>query len=213
MTDFQWLTMGVSVTGAIASWAAFVFQRVKTRDDRAIEMGQKWSELGAKRELFWTALREAYRGYMAAVPHAPESLDALIGAAGVPPDLYPRNGRDLRLWPNENASRLGADQRLMWEFVSLVYPPRQGRDGKVTDFSSIGQQLAAQFHEARGAHAHFWKSWASVSSMRHLRRQYASARLQVILLCWLEIALVQWTQDAGEGNTPLFRFAQKVSCR
>jgi len=211
MTGFEWLAMGVSVTGAVASWGAFVFQRVKTRDDRTIEMGQKWSELGVKRELFWTALREAYCNFRNDNPYAPESLDALIGAAGAPPDLYPRGGRDLRLWPNENASKLGTDQRLMWEFVSQVYPSQQGQQGKITDYSSISPQLAIQFHEARGAHAHFWKNWASVVSMRYLCRHYASARLQVVLLCWLEIALVHWTQDAGEGKTPLFRFAQKVS--
>ncbi len=70
MTDYQWLTMAVSVTGAVASWSAFVFQRVKTRQDRAIELQQKWSELGAKRELFWTTLREV----LALLAGHPESL-------------------------------------------------------------------------------------------------------------------------------------------
>ena len=211
MTNFQWLTMAVSLAGAVASWTAFVFQRVKIRQDRAIEMGQKWSALRGKRELFWTTLRDAYGKFRSMSPRAPESLDALITAAGVPPDLYPRNRRDLRHWPNESASKLGPDQRLMWEFVSQVYPPRQGRDGNVTDYSSIGTGRAVLFHEARGAHAHFWKDWAAVMPMSYLCRHYASARLLVILLCWLETALVQWTQDGSEGKTALFRFAQKVS--
>lgn len=211
MTYFQWLTIIVSVAGAIAAWIAFIFQRLKTRQDRAIEMGRKWSDLAKERGVFWSELRKAYDKFRSENPHAPESLDELIDAAGLPPDLFPRNGRDLFHWPSESASKLGPDKRLMWIFVSQVYPPRDNRDGEVTDYSSVDFTSAVHFHRARGAHAHFWKNWAAVFSTSYLCRHYTSARRLVAVLCWLELALVQWTQDPGEGKTILFRFAQKLS--
>ena len=137
--------------GAIASWfgatVALLAER-RRRRERAAEMDQKYNQLADSREIFWTALREAYSRFRQSHSQAPEHLDDLIRACSVPPDLAPRKGRDLRLWPAENASKLCPDQRMLLAFASLVYPARQGRQGQVSDYSFIAPARAKPFHEA-----------------------------------------------------------------
>lgn len=203
-----------SWVGAIAAWigsAVVLLAERRRRQERAAEMAQKYSELAGDRETFWTALRDAYSRYRQSCPHAPEQLESLIRAAGVPHDLAPRKGRDLRQWPAENAGKLGPDQRIIWEFVSIVYPARQGRQGYVSDYSFITLANAKAFHQARGNLARFWNAWVPSLSMKYLFKHYTSACDQLAMLSWLEIALIQWTEDQGEGKVALFMLAQKLS--
>jgi hypothetical protein len=172
---------------------------------------EKYTELAKSRETFWTLLRHAYSKFSEDHPNAPQPLEALIRAAGVPPDLFPRDGRDLRLWSAENASTLGPDQRLLWAFASLIYVPRENRSGKVTDYSIIPTPEAESFHNARGDLARFWNTWVLSLTMEYLCERYRAATDQLIMLSWLEIALVQWTQDQGEGKTALFRLVQELN--
>ena len=212
MTEPSW-QVWASVAGAIAAWAAvavMLFAEFRRRTERRVEMDQKYADLAASRETFWTALREAYARFHDSHPQAPEKLENLINAAGLPSDLVPRDGRDLFLWPTEHAHELGPDQRLLWGFSSQIYPPRENRQGRVTDFSLIARDQSETFHNARGDLARFWHTWVPSMKMNYLRERHASAKDQVILLTWLELALIQWTKDAGEGKMPLFRFAKEL---
>jgi len=173
-------------------------------------MDQKYNDLASSREIFWTALREAYIRFRQEQTQSPVSLEALIQAVGNPIDLLSRKGRDLRLWPAENTSKLGSDQRLLWNFVSLIYPARQDRQGKISNFSFIAKESSEAFHKARGDLARFWNAWVPSLKMRYLCKRYKAAREQLILLCWLEIALLQWTQEPGEGKTALFKLALEL---
>ncbi len=200
--------------GAVASWfgaTVALFAEHRRRRERTAEMNQKYNELAGSREIFWTALRKAYSRFRQSHSQVPEHLDGLIRACSVPPDLAPRKGRDLRLWPAENTSKLVPDQRILWAFASLVYPARQGRQGQVSDYSFIAPARAKPFHEARGNLARFWNAWVPSMSMRYLRKHYTSARDQLVMLAWLEISLVQWTEDQGEGNVALFKLAQELN--
>jgi hypothetical protein len=91
-----------------------------------------------------------------------------------------------------------------------VYPARQGRQGQVSDYSFIASANAKPFHEARGNLARFWNAWVPSMSMRYLRKSYTPARDQLVMLAWLEIALVQWTEDPGEGKVALFKLAKEL---
>ena len=190
--------------GAIAAWTA----ERRRRRERLTDMARDYDRLRAGRRLFWTALRGAYSEFWKLHQYSPQELDHLIDAGGMPPDVLSRKGRSLRLWPAENKRRLGPDQRLLCEFAALVYPDRQGRKGDVMDHSIIRDP---DFHEARGGLSNFWWRWVPSVPMRHLRDSYSSALRQLVILSWLEIALVQWTGDEGEGNGPLFRVAQDLS--
>lgn len=204
---------GASIVAAIASWAAvavILFAEFRRRTERRVEMDQRYADLAASRDTFWTTLREAYAQFRDSHPQAPENLENLIIAAGLPPDVVPRNGRDLRLWPTEHVHELGPDQRLLWGFSSQVYPSRENRQGRVTDFSLIARPQAEAFHSARGGLARFWHTWVPSMKMKYLCERHTSAKDQLILLTWLEIALTQWTNDGGEGKVPLFRLAKEL---
>ena len=201
----------VAAIAAVVAAAAGLLAERRRKIDRKAEMDRKHGELAGCREIFWTALREAYDQFRLADIQAPEQLVGLIFSAGLPTDLVPRKEKDLRLWPVEHARGLDPDQRLLWQFVTQIYPPRGTRTGKVTEFSIISQSDAEQFHNARGELARFWNGWVPSMPMRYLRKQYAGHHDQMIILSWLEIALTQWTDQAGEGKTHLFRLAKAIS--
>jgi hypothetical protein len=213
LANTQFVTVSISILALVVRFCSLgwnIYLEFRHLKERKVAMAQDYSKLNAQREVFWTALREAYNRFRMARPHAPETLDVLVAAAGVPGDHFPRHGRPLLSWPVESASRLGAEQRMLCEFASLIYPLRLDRQGNVTDRRLINQSQAISLHQARGAHAHFWYAFVPSMPMRYLCKQFACARSQIVVLCWLEIALVQWTQNKDEGKTPLSRLAQKL---
>jgi hypothetical protein len=66
---------------------------------------------------------------------------------------------------------------------------------------------AIKFHQARGDLARFWNAWVPAIGLSWMTRQYCAARLQIIMLSWLECALVLWTQDEGRGKNNPFEIA------
>jgi hypothetical protein len=173
-------------------------------------MDQLYGDLAESREVFWTALREAYVRFKKEHVQAPDELEALVRAAGIPPDLLSRKGRDLRLWPVENVPKLGSDQRLLWQFVALIYPARQGRQGKVSSYSFISSDHTQAFHNARGKLGRFWNASIPTTKIDYLVRKYKSAADQLVMPTSLEIALLQWTNDQGPGKTSLFELAKEM---
>lgn len=176
-------------------------------------MSVEWSVLAAWAGVVATwsgVLTNVVRGRRERQTEMDRKLGSPIQAVGVPPDLAPRKGRGLRLWPPENAGVLGPDARIIWDFASLVYPPRGNLLGEVSDHSFIRREYSKQFHEARGNLARFWNAWVPSMPMRYLRKRYAAQRDQLAMLAWLEIAVDQWTHDPGEGKVALIQLARAL---
>ncbi len=206
-TSIWWIPAAISLFGALASWTAFaVSVRQRRRADR-LAVDREYAQLASARETFWTALRNAYGRFRESRRDLPKDLDALISAAGTPPNLPRPSGRQLRTWANENARNLGLDQRALWKFCQAVYPPRDGKSGLVTDYTLVERARAVAFHQARGDLARFWNAWVPAIGLRYMAKRFHSARLQVMVLSWLEAALVLWTQDDGQGKSNLFELA------
>ncbi len=214
MTDqsvtIWWLAPAISLLGAVASWAAFMVSRRQRRTADRLAVEREYAQLAVARESFWTALREAYARFRGTHVGLPEDLDTLIGASGMPPNLPRPVGRHLRTWATENERNLGPDQRAIWQFSSAVYPARNGRTGAVTDHSIIDPATAVTFHQARGDLARFWNAWVPAIGLSWMTKRFHAARLQVMMLSWLECALVLWTQDDGEGKKNLFQIAVQL---
>ena len=207
-TVAQWATVVATLAVGVITWG---LTRRYYRRENIMKMNDDYSELAGSREIFWTALREAYTHFRQSHQQVPESIEVLTRTCGSPPNLMPRKGRDLRLWPAENVDKLSPDQRIIGEFASLVYPARNGHQGWVTDHTCISKAHAKQFHVARNELAKFWEKWVPFIPTEYLCKNYVSAREQLLLLAWLEIALYQWTNDPGEGKTALFQMAQNVN--
>jgi len=210
-TVVWWILAGISVLGATASWTAFAISlRQRRRADR-LAVDREYARIASARDSFWTPLRTAYTIFRAERTDLPENLDTLISGSGTPPNVPRPSGTHLRTWAIENKRTLGPDQRALWEFCSIIYPPRNGKAGSVTDHSLVDKAHAASFHQARGELAHFWNAWVPAIGLRYMVRRFHAARLQVMILSWLECALVLWTQDDGEGKKNLFRLAVRLS--
>lgn len=159
----------------------------------------------------WSALHEAYNRWKEPYTSAPSELDALVRTVSLPPDVLSRKGRPLVQWPIENETSLSPDQRLLWNFAKAVYPPRQQRQGNVMDYSIICDSFRDDFHKSRNHLARFWDVSGRTVSIRVLAKRYQSAKLDFLILSWLDIALKQWTQDQGEGNQVLYRLASRAN--
>jgi hypothetical protein len=194
---------------AVTSIVMLIRDLFRYRRENQFKMDEEYDSLAKEREVFWTALRQAYNDFHQEKPHAPDHLENLICSSGIPPNLL--NADELRSWPTRNADNLKSDQRTMWAFASAVYPARNGRSGWVTQYSLIPQDKAQDFHLARNKLSKFWEKWLSRFSTRMVSCRNMSAREQLVILSWLEIALIQWTRDPGSGKRRLFKLAEMVN--
>ena len=177
---------------------------------RALEMDVEYDELADSREVFWGTLHPAYGRFRESNPEAPEQLEDLILADGLPPGFEPRKIANMTQWLKENADDL--DQNILWKFSSSIYPDRQ---------NSIEPTYAESFHQARRRLALFWNKWVPLNEwlyflvyfrpMQYLWKHYASADNQLIMLTWLELALIRRVADHGRKDMAIFRIAVKFA--
>ena len=210
-TVVWWIPTTVSIVGALASWTAFAVSLRQRRKADRLAVAREYASIASARDSFWTSLRTAYASFRAERKDLPENLEILISGSGTPPNVPRPSGTHLRMWAIENERRLEPDQRALWEFCSTIYPPRNGKSGPVTDHSLVDKASAVSFHQARGDLARFWNDWVPAIGLSHMAMRFHSARLQVMILSWLECALILWTQDDGEGKKNLFRLAVQLS--
>jgi hypothetical protein len=206
-----WLTPAISLAGAAASWAAFSFSVARRRSADRVAVNSKYDDLAKAREIFWRVLREAY-GRFRVSSTLPEDIEGLIESCNMPPDIPRPRGKDLRTWAVENQIRLGSDQRALWQFCSEIYPARES--GAIVPKENtllFGSQDA--FHQVRGNLSRFWNSWIPVVGFSYMEKRFKSARLQVVMLCWLECALILQTLEEGGGKDSLFKFGRQISNR
>jgi hypothetical protein len=200
----------VSVFTALTAILVAMFLEQK----RKLEMDQEYDELADSREVFWDALRLAYSRFRESNPRAPERLEDLILTGGFPADFEQRKVKNLTQWLKENEDKL--DQIMVWNFASSIYPSRQDRQ---TD-SLIESAHAESFNEARSKLARFWNKWVPFG-WRHLivypmltwylYEHYGSAGNQLIMLTWLELALIKRVGDHGREGIALFKVAAKFA--
>lgn len=185
-------------------------QSIDTSPAIEYDIRKEYAELTPNRGVMWGPLNEAYGRFRKGTPDTPAALAELLHASGMPPDVGARNGRDLIDWPSEHAAELQGLQKTLWQFVTLVYPPRDGRSGDVTDHTFIDKKDASSFHRARGALAHFWNRAGKRLPVSFFAENYQSAFNDLIVLSWFDVALKQWTHDPDEGKVHLFRIAHAV---
>ena len=142
-------------------------------------------------------------------PDCPETLDGMLEAAKAPPGATAPD-EDLITWPTRYAKRLSQDQRRVWQFVRAIYPAREpDMVGDVTVHSAIKPESEAEsFHMTRRELAGFFQKWPAIVGRRFISTRFSSRLHYVLLLAWLELALVQWTQQRGRGKQDLFALAE-----
>ena len=198
----------IAALAALASWVALWINVRVTRDSKKTLVQASWDDARIYRTTFWPIVRSAYTSFRTSPKRTlPENLDALVGSAGMPPNVPIDKGRNLRNWFEDYGSRLSSDQRNLWEFASAVYPPRTGGITDVMEGSIIPVEDRDKFHRARQVLGTFFQRGREKLSNRWLEKIAGHADDDVILVSWLELALVRGTRDDGPGKKgKLFEF-------
>ena len=206
----------------IAAWAAVgvvLWTNKKERRERVANRLQTnifnlrtdYQKLGRSVQTFWRVIGEVYPRFHQDDDESPKRIEELVKSAGLPPNSEPREGIALKDWPKENLKLLTKEQRLLWDFVSFVYPKKNGKQGNVTDHMPMSSEIAEDFHWARRDLAQTWDRWVPLINMEYLCKNFKANDHQVVLLVWLEIALLQWTEDVAPGKIHLYDFAKALT--
>ena len=102
-----------------------------------------------------------------------------------------------------------------------MYPSRHDQQRVPVGHGIIKSEYAGLFHEARGMLVRFWNKWVPLNQwaflmmyfrpMRYLCVHYAPAHNQLIMLTWLELALIRRVTDHGRKEIALFKLAAKFA--
>ncbi|WP_254509538.1 helix-turn-helix domain-containing protein [Anatilimnocola floriformis] len=165
-------------------------------------------DLGPQYATFHTQAYRQYRVFQRG-SSGPQDLLELLNRAGMPLNVA-QGTVELIDWPTEHVSQLTAPQKTLWKFVTGIYPARKPYlDGQVWDYSSIKPAKDAEaFHWARRKIAKHWDKWFPIVGWSVIGERFMTHRDEVLLITWLELALVQWTREPGMHKQGLFTLAQ-----
>jgi transcriptional regulator with XRE-family HTH domain len=158
---------------------------------------------------FTTMTREHYLERMRKTGVTQLTLEQLLHSAGAPPNTADGD-TELVHWPKRMLPQLTKEQKTLWEFVTAIYPARGEKlIGDVTDFSSIRPTKRAKvFHDARRELAKHFDRWYAIAGWPVFAERFMTRCDEVLLVAWLDLALVQWTRGAGMHKQGLYRLAK-----
>ncbi|MGE0646266.1 MAG: toll/interleukin-1 receptor domain-containing protein [Nitrospira sp.] len=178
------------------------------------KMREEFDGLTEPRRVFWETLESFYACNFSAKAGYPSTLAALVDLVGPPRGVPLAQGEKLLDYPTKHRRLMTGSDPLLYDFCTLIYPPSQpGKD--LVACTGLGKDAFERFHtESRGRLAKFWNRWGQTAYEGHIlgvdtifRSFDAHVRLLKIL-SYLEIALVQWTQDTTLGKEWLFRLTR-----
>lgn len=189
---------------------------VKLRESMVkADVQQEWDRLGRARQVFWESLEEYYRKAYQGREHYPPTIAALVDQAEPPLGLPLAEDRRLLDYPTKYGLSLAGPSGNLYKYCKDVYPTKDLTKDLI-DCSAISRSRFQEFHiDARKELAGFFQRWAQKAysgngiELKTLvdMLQLQSHRLTKIL-SYLEICLVQWTQDTGVGKQWLFRLCR-----
>jgi hypothetical protein len=169
------------------------------------------AELGSVIADFWNIANKYYINVFRPkrTSDFPDTLEGLIHAAGAPPNTT--DGNPLITWPERTVHHLKQDQRRLWNFAGEVYPIRPpDATGDIWIYSNIRpEEDAKRFHDARRELAKHFDYWPPLVGYKFILERFGSRRGIVLLLPWLELALVRSMRQEGRGKQDLFKLANR----
>jgi hypothetical protein len=179
--------------------------------NKIMTMSTRYADLSDKRKIFWESLRHLYsqsfRDYICKneLGPAPESVDSLIQDAIFPPDFSPKKERDLLRFIETHEKYWKGKNFIVWDlaqFAHDIHPDQLLQQSK----KNMSRHWLNQFPEAQHDLAYFWNTWHKILDVR---KCVTPNPKELVILTWLEFALVKQTRDSGiPGKTSLFELAK-----
>lgn len=225
-------TLATLLAAIVAVYAVISTYKV-WKNERILELQKEYDQLAKSRRIFWDNLNEAYKVLRElhsefAVTKCDQiseadwartegkAVELIRCAKDVYPPFDPRNiedkeEKDLLYWADKIKNGLKCkDQKAILGFAEFIYPDPKGNYRNFIYLSKSGFRKIS-FDNERGRLSRFWNKWASSTySENYLLDNYISAREQLIMLTWLELALVRQVGEHGKGKVKLFEIAEKI---
>ena len=137
----------------------------------------------------------------------------------MPPNVPVKKGAQIRDWWADSCDQFNADHKRIWDFVSRVYPEKAAHTVDLMEGSIISSPEKESFDDSRRSLATFFHRYQEELSNRQLQKVAGHSFEDVILLSWLELALVRATQDGApgsdgfQGKKGLYEFGNYMSKR
>lgn len=186
------------------------FRRIGLGNEDFGRQKVKLDGLAKGRMQFWNALRMAYARHIKDKKDSRwQSLQELAEKTPPPPGLPLIEGQHLRDYPAYFKSYLKDSVALLYGFCVAVYPPFV-QHRSLSELSIIGKKMFPAFHYARMDHAKLWNRIGELVDhnaieLQQVMKESPDSIEMINLLCYLEIALIQWCGDRGPGKEHLFR--------
>ncbi len=213
----------VASMSAAASWFMAIYSAF-AKGKLKVEMHKDYADLATERIDFWGTLNTIYelKRRSWANSHAfPEKLHDFIISVDNPPHVK----GDVASWVQDNLVDPKSkyfhkcpSHRRLWELASFIYPEQGGIDIMFIDEWDPSDMITTMpnlvpnrdtFHSTRAKLAWFWDKWMLVLRTSYLTKHYDSAKPEVHLLVWLELALAHKIRQPGKGKTELLKFSRK----
>ena len=189
-------------------------------------MHKEYGDLSDTRTDFWQTMDAIYsvQRLTWAKPHvSPEKLHELVVNADPPciegnvAEWVEKNLKD----PESKYFHNKPFHKQLWKLASFVYPEKgdifHGEDR--LKFSDDPRSPVIQipnterFHAIRAELAWFWDKWTPLLKTRYITERYDSAKPEVYLLLWLELALALKIGQPGRGKIELRKLAGKFQSK
>ena len=200
--------------------AAALFALLRTEQTRTHLLRAGWDEIREYRGKLRPIARQTYASFVANKEgNWPENLELLLISAGLPPNVPIRKGKQIANWYEENNRGFNEDQSRLWEYAAGVYPEKTDGAANHLDSIIIDNKDRNSFDESRRHIATFFHRQWQATSNRRLFSVLSHTIEDVILLSWLELALVRATKDSGPardgfgGKRGLFEFGRFLQKR
>lgn len=200
-------------------------QKVEPQDiSMVMNMRRESADQRQNREAFWSFLRKLYNIYRECKMKLenqtlPDSFNSLIKEeqeTSFPPKFDPTKEDVLLSFVKENEHHWKSLK--LWELARFAYPSLDDITGCDKVFFSrlrgshaaINSQMFRSEFEAHHKLACFWDNWSSIAGIDAVRKHLDPNWIELVILTWLELALVRKTDDISgrSGKRGLFVLAK-----
>lgn len=194
-----WLAILLIVVGPSMVIYGLSFSGDDTAKGKAENEEEDWlrelHEFGEHVRVLTDKLHQAYQGFVASEPSAPETWKEAVEAARWPGGVPLQNNEPLSQWKGLNYRALPPESELVFRFAEALYPPPSQERPSLRERSTLPPTDYDVFHVARRDIKYYFELWGHRNDEVDGFAEFLESSVRspyrwvVVLLAYLEIAL------------------------